>query len=146
MSALLYKYYKTSRSSLSFQLADLLPLFIIILHTSTYDTLPSPSNLKRWELPTEAPFYLCNKDTSTTSHILGVCKVALSQGRFTFRHDNVLRVIISNIKSSVKNIKSSVPTSKQPIKIKFVEKGTRVKNKNWVLLGDQMALFPFHLT
>ena len=28
MSALLYKYHKTSRSSLSIQLADLLPLFI----------------------------------------------------------------------------------------------------------------------
>ena len=113
--------------------------------SSTYDTLPSPSNLKRWKLTTEASCFLCNKDTCTTSHILGACKVALSQGRFTFRHDNVLRVIISNIRSSVKNIKSSVPTSKQPIKIKFVEKGTRVKNKNWVLLGDQMALFPFYL-
>ena len=123
--------------------------------SSTYDTLPSPSNLKRWKLTTEASCFLCNKDTCTTSHILGACKVALSQGRFTFRHDNVLRVIISNIRSSVKNIKSSVPTSKQPIKIKFVKKGTKVKNKNsspsgilhqasdWVLLGDLDGTFSF---
>ena len=91
----------------------------------TYYTLPSPS-----KLTTEASCFLCNKDTCTTSHILGACKVALSQGRFTFHHDNVLRIIISNIRSSVKNIKSSAPTSKQPIKIKFVKNGTRVKNKN----------------
>ena len=52
-------------------------------------------------------------------------------------------------------IKSTVPTSKQPIKIKFVKKGTRVKNKNsspsgilhqasdWVLLGDLDGSFSF---
>ena len=96
----------------------------------SYDTLPSTSNLKRWKLTTEASCFLCNKNTCTTSHILGAYKVALSQGRFTFCHNNVLRIIISNIRSSVKNIKSSVPTSKQPIKIKFVKNGTRVKNKN----------------
>ena len=127
--------------------------------SSTYDTLPSPSNLKRWKLTTEASCFLCNKDTCTTSHILGACKVALSQGRFTFRHDNVLRIIISNIRSSIKTIKSSVPTSKQPIKIKFVKKRTRVKNKNsspsgilhqasdWVLLGHLhgTSSFPPHI-
>ena len=80
--------------------------------SSTCDTLPSPSNLKRWKLTTEASCFLCNKDPCTTSHILGACKVALSQGRFTFRHDNVLRIIITNIRSSIKNIKSTVPASK----------------------------------
>ena len=87
--------------------------------SSTYDTLPSPSNLKRWKLTTEASCFLCNKDTCTTSHILGACKVALSLGR-----SSVLRIIITNITSSITNIKSTVPTSKQPIKIKFVKKGT----------------------
>ena len=123
--------------------------------SSTYDTLPSPSNLKRWKLTSEASCFLCNKDTCTTSHILGACKVTLAQGRFTFRHDNVLRIIISNIRSSIKTIKPSVPSSKQSIKIKFVKKGTIVKNKNsspsgllhqasdWVLLGDLDGTFSF---
>ena len=109
-------------------------------------SLPSPSNLKRWKLTTEASWFLCNKDTCTACHILG---------RFTFRHDNVLRIIITNIRSSITNIKSTVPTSKQPIKIKFVKKGTRVKNKNsspsgilhqasdWVSLGDLDGSFSF---
>ena len=65
-----------------------------------------------------------------TSHILGGCKSVLTHGRFTFRHDNFLRIIISYIRSSIKNIKSTVATLKQPIKIKFRKKGPRVKNKN----------------
>ena len=103
--------------------------------SSTYDTLPSPSNLKRWKLTTEASCFLCNKDTCTTSHILGACKVVLSEGRFTFHHDIVLRIIISNIRSSSKTIKSSVPSSKQPIKIKFVKKEIKVKIENFSPTG-----------
>ena len=82
--------------------------------SSPYDTLPSPSNLKSWKLTTQACCFLFNKDTCTTSHIPGACKVALSQERFTFCHDNVLRIIISNIRSPIKTIKSSVSSSKQP--------------------------------
>ena len=86
--------------------------------------------LRDGNLTTEASCFLCNKDPCTSSHILGACIVALSQGRFTFHHDNVLRIIITNIRSSIKNIKSTVPALKQPIKIQFVKKGNRVKNKN----------------
>ena len=123
--------------------------------SSTYDTLPSPTNLKRWKLTTEVSCFLCNKDTCATSYILGTCKVALSQGRFYFRHDNVLRIVISNKRSSIKTIKSSVPSSKQPLKIKFVKKETKVKTKNssasrilhqasdWVLLKDLDGTFSF---
>ena len=57
--------------------------------SSTYDTLPSPNNPKRWNLTTKVPCSLYSKDTCTTSHILGACHVALSQGRFTFHHANV---------------------------------------------------------
>ena len=103
---------------------------------SLIDTLPSPSNLKRWKLTAEASCFLCNKDTCTTSHIHSACKVALSQGRFTFRHDNVLRIIITNIRSSIKNMKSTVPTSRQPIKIKFLKKGTRVKKQEFFSQWD----------
>ena len=92
--------------------------------SSAYDTLPFPSHLKKWKLTTKPSCFLSNEDTYTTSHILGACKVALSQGKFTFHHDSVLRIIITNIKSFIKDIKSTVPTSRQSIKIKFVRKGT----------------------
>ena len=61
---------------------------------STFDTLPSPTNLKRWIITTEAVCTLCSKDVCTTTHILGVCKVSLQQGRYTLRHDTVLHKII----------------------------------------------------
>ena len=130
-----------------------LTLFLHIINL--WHFLPSPSIHTRWKLTTEALGFLCNKDACTTSHGLGACKVALSQGRFTFGHENVSRIIISNIRSSIKNIKSSVSTSKQTVKIKFVKKRTSVKNKSsspsrilhlasdWILLGDIDGTFSF---
>ena len=120
--------------------------FSSICISLTYDTLPSPNSLT-WSL--------CNEDISTVSHILAVFKVALSQGRFTFHHANIVRIIISNIRSFIKNIKSTVPTLKQLIKRKYVKKGSRVKNKNsypsgilhqasgWVFLGDLDGMLSF---
>ena len=54
--------------------------------TSTFDTLSSPINLKRWRITTDAVHILCNRDVCTTADILGACKVLLQQGRYTFRH------------------------------------------------------------
>ena len=120
--------------------------FSSICISLTYDTLPSPNSLT-WSL--------CNEDISTVSHILAVFKVALSQGRFTFHHANIVRIIITNIRSFIKNIKSTVPTLKQLIKRKYVKKGSRVKNKNsypsgilhqasgWVFLGDLDGVLSF---
>ena len=60
---------------------------------ATFDTLPSPTNLKRWHITTEADCSLCSAKVCTTAHVLSGCKVALSQGRYTFRHDSILRVL-----------------------------------------------------
>ena len=93
---------------------------------STFDTLPSPTNLKRWRITTEAMCTLCSKDVYTTAHILGACKVLLEQGRYTFRHDTVLHKIIQkfeSFKSFILNIKQTVPISPKS-SIKFVKKGT----------------------
>ena len=38
---------------------------------STFDTLPSQTNLKRWRITTEAVCTLCSKDVCTTTHNLG---------------------------------------------------------------------------
>ena len=55
---------------------------------ATYGTLPSPSNLKRWQITTEASCFLCKKKVCTSAHILGACQVALQQQHFTYRHDS----------------------------------------------------------
>ena len=88
---------------------------------STYDTLPSPTNLKRWRITTEAMCTLCSKEVCTTGHILGACKVALRQGRYTFRHDTVLHQVIEALLEAVPiSAKSS---------IMFVKKGAKVPRK-----------------
>ena len=78
---------------------------------STYDTLPSPTDLKRWRITTEAMCTLCSKDVCTTAHILGACKVALQQGRYTFRHDTVLHQVIEALQTFISNMKEAVPIS-----------------------------------
>ena len=78
---------------------------------STFDTLPSPSNLKRWRLITESSCFICGKSICTSAHILGASKIVLHQGRFSFRHDEVLCQLVVTLKhflSSCKPNKSDV--------------------------------------
>ena len=70
------------------------PNLISFCLAATYDTLPSPSNLGRWRITAERTCNLCNKSVCTTAHILGACNTSLQQGRFTFRHDNVLAALM----------------------------------------------------
>ena len=114
---------------------------------STYYTLPSSTNLKRWRITTEAMCTLCSKDVCTTAHILGACKVSLQQGRYTFRHDSVFRKVIEALKTFILNTKVAVLVSAKS-SIKFFKKGTKVPRErsapvgilhhvsDWVLLGD----------
>ena len=72
---------------------------------ATFDTMPSPSNLKRWRLITESSCYLWGKANCTSAHILGVCKIALHQGRFSFRHDKVLCELVVTMKNFLSSYK-----------------------------------------
>ena len=92
---------------------------------ATYDTLPSPSNLLRWQLYTDASCSLCKKSVCTPTQILGACKVALNQVRYTFRHDTVLEALLSSIEKFL----TSYSVSDEPrSKIKFLKAGTKVPN------------------
>ena len=70
-------------------------------------------------------------------HVLHLTyKVALSQERFTFHHDFVLRIVTNNKRPSIKKFKSAVRTLKQAVKIKFEERGTRVKKQKFFYQRD----------
>ena len=101
---------------------------------STYDTLPSPTNLKRWRITAEAMCTLCSKDVYTTAHILGACKVALQQGRYTFRHDTVLHQVIEALQTFISNIKEVVPISAKS-SIMFVNKEQKCLAKGLLQLA-----------
>ena len=94
---------------------------------STYETLPSPTNL-RWRITTETMCTLCSKDVCTTAYFLGACKVSLLQGRYPFSHDTVLRHVIAALKTFISNIREAVPISAKT-SIKFLNKGVKVPRK-----------------
>ena len=63
------------------------------------DTLPTKNNLSRWGKRSNSKCSLCGNN-ETLMHVLNNCKIMLDQGRYTWRHNSVLRTI----KDSLKNI------------------------------------------
>ncbi|KAL6462518.1 hypothetical protein MHYP_G00289400 [Metynnis hypsauchen] len=62
---------------------------------ATYDILPTPANLHLW-LGEDPACPLCSAPAGL-KHILVGCKTSLSQGRYTWRHNQVLRCLASAI-------------------------------------------------
>ena len=60
------------------------------------NTLPSGDNLKRWGKRVSDRCGFCG-NVQTLAHILSNCTTALDQGRFTWRHDSVLKTIVTFI-------------------------------------------------
>ena len=55
------------------------------------DTLPTKANLRLWGKRTNENCFCGQKQT--LNHILNCCRKALEDGRFTFRHDNIVNYI-----------------------------------------------------
>ena len=67
---------------------------------STYDVLPTPRNLVRWKI-TDDDKCKCGKQ-GTLKHILSNCQLALN--RYTWRHNEVLKVIFETAKKQIEKI------------------------------------------
>ncbi|GFR61990.1 reverse transcriptase [Elysia marginata] len=76
------------------------PLRISSLIRSVYDLLPSNANLVRWGKKDDSTCPLCHSRRQTTEHVLSSCKVALPQGRYTWRHNKVLQELASVISTA----------------------------------------------
>ena len=59
---------------------------------SVYDLLPSNANLVRWG-KSEDPSCPLYNGRQTVEHVLSSCNAALTQGRYTWRHNQVLKVL-----------------------------------------------------
>ena len=70
-------------------------LFFILRAAS--DTLPTLVNLQRWNIQCSAKCILCGGTQPTTAHILGGCPSALTQGRYTYRHNQVLDCLFTEL-------------------------------------------------
>lgn len=91
---------------------------------ATYDVLPSPKNLYQWygEDPTCA---LC-PTPATLKHIIVSCKTSLTQGRYTWRHNHVLKSLASAIDIKRCATNSLPPRVANPLKaIAFVREGQK---------------------
>ena len=90
---------------------------------ATYDVLPSPSNLSQWygEDPT-CP--LC-PSPATLKHILVGCKTSLTQGRYTWRHNQVLKCLAAVLESRRTSVNSLPPPSSRWKPTPFVREGKK---------------------
>ena len=101
---------------------------------ATYDNLPSPRNLLTW-FGTEEPCHLCSSPNPNLKHILSGCKTALSQGRYRWRHDKVLRKLAETLEARRQQVnRENPPTS--PKWIQFTRPGTTA----WCCTGSERSL------
>ena len=97
---------------------------IKFLIKSVYDLLPTPENKNVW-FGTEEVCKLCG-GKGTLPHILNGCSIALSQGRYKWRHDQVLREIATYTEARRK-IHNNNPKPLKTKDITFVKKGEKAK-------------------
>ena len=90
---------------------------------SVYDLLPTPANKNVW-FGSEEKCLLCGGE-SNLNHVLASCKVALSQGRYRWRHDQVLKEIARLTEEKVTHSERQPQTQQK--RICFVKEGNKTK-------------------
>ena len=65
---------------------------------ATVNCLPTKDNLRRWGKTVTGKCALCGFNENL-KHILCLCSIALNQGRFRYRHNNIVQELKSNIEN-----------------------------------------------
>ncbi|KAK9524409.1 hypothetical protein VZT92_016805 [Zoarces viviparus] len=124
---------------------------------ATYDVLPSPKNLHQWY--GEDPSCALCPTPATLKHIMVSCKTSLTQGRYTWRHNQVLKSLASAIDIKRCATNSLPPRVANPLKATaFVREGQKapkhpstkremgqlIMARDWKMLVDigQQLIFP----
>ena len=136
-----------------FEMGDSMVGFVL---KAVYGTLMTPALVSNWSEEEDGKCKLCDDATGTIKHILSGCKVALAQGRYTWRHDKVLKQISEQVMfHCTKRVnKQSNMSVENPKYINFIPiggrsvttDGNRVKHKDtfgilsgandWTVLTD----------
>ena len=98
------------------------PLLISFLMRATYDLLPTEVNLKLWGLKGTDVCPKCQNATGTLRHVLSACKQSLDM--YTWRHNQVLEILVDLVKSHCSTINSKDIESQAAI-IHFHKEGQR---------------------
>ena len=101
------------------------PLRISFLLRSTYDLLPTPTNLKQWGMTQDDICLDCGKSRATLEHILATCSSSLQ--KYTWRHNQVLKVLSEATKTQCENISLINTTIDEDVR--FVREGTQPSAK-----------------
>ncbi|KAF7702594.1 hypothetical protein HF521_001877, partial [Silurus meridionalis] len=115
---------------------------------AAYDVLPSPANLSQWYA--EDPTCPLCPSLATLKHILVGCKTSLTQGRYTWRHNQVLKCLAAVLENRRTNVNALPPPSSQWQPTPFVREGEGQANlttirsdygqlgraRDWKLLAD----------
>jgi len=92
--------------------------------------LPSPNRLHLWGYIPSSKCPLCEDQKCTQMHIFSSCLTALHQGRYTWRHDSVLKCMEHILtKHITSHNDTKLPTVKARL-IKFVKKGGNTQSKS----------------
>ena len=107
---------------------------------STHDVLGTPANKVKWGISTSSACKDCNRGYCNLEHILSSCPAALSSGKYTWRHNQVLNVLAAAVEEAL----SPNRLCKKKRWISFVKEGASVQNvslsrcphgKDWVDRG-----------
>ncbi|XP_061101211.1 uncharacterized protein LOC133130563 [Conger conger] len=131
------------------------PQRIKFLIQAVYDVLPSPSNLHTWGLAETSACPLCSK-RGTLEHILSCCTRALGDGRYRWRHDQVLKTIAEAISAGLLWAKQFRPSKRTIAFVRAGEQATPARRtsagiltsaRDWQLLVDleRQLKFPSHI-
>ncbi|KAL3972475.1 transcription factor E2F4/5 [Sarotherodon galilaeus] len=92
---------------------------------AAYDVLPFPINLQMW-FGKDPPSPLCTVP-ATLKHILVGCRTSLTQGRYTWRHNQVLRCLAAKVEHKRKSINAQPFTNQEERQFSsaFVQEGDK---------------------
>ena len=116
-------------TNLNYQILNMSEAELSFVLNAQAQSLPDPSNLRRWGCNVNARCLVCGKPNSTAKHVTNGCSTALKQGRYTWRHDNLLCLLIPVITDLVATANRSKPSA--PERIRFLAEGVNPKNLNW---------------
>ncbi len=90
---------------------------------SVYDLLPTPTNKNTWFKTEEYKCIVCGGEGSL-NHILAGCPISLAQGRYKWRHDQVLQDLADEVDKRRKENNKLPPPQGEPARsIAFVKAG-----------------------
>ena len=107
------------------------PLRLSFLLRSTYDLLPTATNLKLWGMTDDDTCKYCGTSRATLAHTLSSCSKSLQ--KYTWRHNQVLEIIVRVTKEQCE-LNNEGLLMNEPEDISFIKEGKEPRDRK-VLIG-----------